>query len=124
MQIIAVAYCGGPRVAKVMLATVRWAVRLTFSPFGAMDQFVRWQCRIAQLAPPPRARLSLQPLISSVCRTNATSHLRSRFAVRKKVRGGRQPAQTFSRASCRSTPLWIAADRQWPRWCSQWCWAV
>src|SRR5262249_54374990 len=43
-------------------------------------------CRYINGAPlPPRARLSLQPLISIVRRTNSMVHPRSRFARREKV---------------------------------------
>src|SRR2546423_50879 len=43
-------------------------------------------CRYINGAPlPPRARLSLQPLTSIVCRTNSMIHLQSHFAGREKV---------------------------------------
>src|SRR5215475_11967285 len=43
-------------------------------------------CRYINGAPlPPRARLSLQPLISIVRRTNSMAHPRSPFAHREKV---------------------------------------
>src|SRR5262249_11102297 len=56
-------------------------------------------CRYINGTPlPPRARLSLQPLISIVCRTN--SMVQPQSLCSRKGRGGRQPAQTFSK--CRA----------------------
>src|SRR5262245_3571791 len=81
---------------------------------------------------PPRARLSLQPLISIVCRTNSMVHPRSRFARREKVgevgnrlkhflnaapsrfpRRARGFAGSTSKRK-RSTVLPIASGSEWP----------
>src|SRR5262249_1840691 len=62
-------------------------------------------CRYINGTPlPARARLSLQPLISIVRRTNSMVHPRVPVHPSRKGRGGRQPAQPFSKCCAVASP--------------------